>query len=150
MNFEPRFLGSLLEQAKYFYKAAEDSPTRSQPLLYYYSFLNSAKILINVDKRYGKNGFIYMHGVKENNNGRFSLSDIEIAMAKTTIKNVAAELADTLDNVQYKQATKIRIKDLLLHCVGIHRTYCELYNQRENFTKLGHIELRKTGKKIAG
>ncbi|MBC3861775.1 hypothetical protein H8K32_06670 [Undibacterium jejuense] len=37
---EEDFLGSLLEQAKHFYKTAEASPVKSQPLLYYYSFLN--------------------------------------------------------------------------------------------------------------
>lgn len=38
------FLLSLHEQAKYFYQAAESAPVKSQPLLYYYSFLNLAKV----------------------------------------------------------------------------------------------------------
>ena len=42
------FLKSLLEQAKHFYRSAEVSPVKSQPLLYYYSFLNLAKIMINI------------------------------------------------------------------------------------------------------
>ena len=39
---EKNFMSSLLEQARYFYMAAEDSPIKSKPLLYYYSFLNFA------------------------------------------------------------------------------------------------------------
>lgn len=37
------FLLSLHEQARYFYQAAEHAPMKSQPLLYYYSFLNLTK-----------------------------------------------------------------------------------------------------------
>ena len=35
---EKAILTSYLEQAKYFYESAENSPVKSQALLYYYSF----------------------------------------------------------------------------------------------------------------
>jgi hypothetical protein len=147
-HFEQPFMNSLIEQAKYFYKAAEDSPTKSKPLLYYYSFLNFSKVLINIDKRYGKSSFIYQHGVTEKNNGTFLLSEIEIQPLKNDVKNVCAELAQTLDGTITNAKKTIKIKDLLNHCVGIHRTYCELYNQQELFCKIGEIELKKTGRKL--
>ena len=40
------FLLSVLEQSQYFYEAASLAPIKSQPLLYYYSFLNIAKAAI--------------------------------------------------------------------------------------------------------
>jgi len=48
------FLRSLLEQAKHFYQSAEGSPVKSQPLLYYYSFLNLSKIMINLTGTFGR------------------------------------------------------------------------------------------------
>ncbi len=146
LSFEKPFMNSLLEQAKYFYKAAEESPTKSQPLLYYYSFLNLAKVMINIEKKYGKDSFVYMHGIKEHNNGKFSLSEIEIHPIKTAIKNVSAELVNVLDDICLARSTIIKVKYLLSHCVGIHRTYCELYNSTEVFCRLSSMELRKKGK----
>jgi len=145
-HFEQSFMSSLIEQAKYFYKAAEESPTKSKPLLYYYSFLNFSKVLINIDKKYGKANLLYQHGVTEKNNGTFLLSEIEIQPLKNNVKNICAELTQTLDNKAINVKTTIKIKDLLNHCVGIHRTYCELYNQQELFCKIGEIELKKTGR----
>ena len=36
---EKNFLQTLIEQAQYFYEAAERAPLQSKPLLYYYSFV---------------------------------------------------------------------------------------------------------------
>lgn len=51
------FLLSLLEQAQYFYKTAENAPIRSQLLLYYYTFLNFVKIVINFENYLGEGAF---------------------------------------------------------------------------------------------
>ena len=61
---EEDFLRSLLEQARHFYITAETSPVKSQPLLYYYSFLNFSKILINLSAKHGPRK-MYMHGITE-------------------------------------------------------------------------------------
>ena len=39
---ERNFLLNLLEQAEYFFNTASRAPIKSQPLLYYYSFMNLA------------------------------------------------------------------------------------------------------------
>ena len=64
------FLRSLLEQAKHFYQSAEGSPVKSQPLLYYYSFLNISKIMINIRGTFGPSK-MYMHGMKEDHKHKF-------------------------------------------------------------------------------
>ena len=69
------FLRSLLEQSKHFYQTAIDSPVKSQPLLYYYSFLNLSKIMINLPGSFGPN-MMYMHGINEKHNHKFIHSEI--------------------------------------------------------------------------
>ena len=57
------FLSSLHEQSMYFYKAAEQAPIRSQPLLYYYSFLNLAKIFLCLTEGLDSTK-VYQHGIR--------------------------------------------------------------------------------------
>lgn len=141
------FLSALLEQSKYFYLAAETSPVKSKPLLFYYSFLNFAKIIINMDKGYGPS-FIYHHGVKERNKGNFAHSEVEIEIQKNKLKNVSIELIDILDTNVPSAKTTIKVKDLLAHCVGVHRSYSEIYNQKECFYRLDDPELYKNGREL--
>lgn len=147
-NFEKEFMSSLLEQAKNFYTAAENSPLKSKPLLYYYSFLNLAKIIINIEKSYGKVGCSYMHGIGERHLNKFSHSEIKIAGKKTHVKNVSFELHEALDFNVLLASTTINLKDYLTHCVGIHRAYSEIYNIDEVFVRLGSFVLYKGVKKL--
>lgn len=141
------YLGSLLEQAKHFYITAEQSPTKSQPLLYYYSFLNFAKILINLTGGHGHTK-TYMHGLSEKHNNKFSHSTIKKQVIKTSVVQVAHELVSTFDkNISTLEVT-IRVKELLNHCVGVHRAYAEIYSQREIFHKIKEQKLYKNGKEL--
>lgn len=147
-NFDRPFMSSLLEQAKNFYEAAENSPLKSKPLLFYYSFLNLAKLMINIDKEYGSTGLKYMHGLKEHHNSRFIHSDIEIDQKKNYLKNVSVELLEIFDGITFNQKTTINLKDYLCHCVGIHRAYSEIYTVPETFYKLGRFYLYKHGARM--
>ena len=129
------FMKALLEQAQNFYISAEKSPIQSKPLLYYYSFLNLAKIIINLERNYGESS-IYMHGMKEKNNGKFSRSEVILQKKKQTLKNVACELMEVIDNTTHTADITLNVKELLQQCVGIHRSYSEIYNQKEIFFKL--------------
>ncbi len=142
------FLTALLEQAKYFYDTAENGPIKSKPLLFYYSFLNFAKILINIEHNYGQRP-LYYHGLKEHNQGSFSHAEIEIFPKKNNVKNVAAELMGILDQQSPLTTLKIKVKDLLRHCVGIHRAYSEIYNEDEIFHRLDNATLKKNGKQLS-
>lgn len=90
------FLRSLLEQARHFYITAEASPAKSQPLLYYYSFLNFSKIIINLSGTHGPRK-MYRHGIKENHNNKFSHSTITKQKQKLQIVQVAHELVSVFD-----------------------------------------------------
>jgi len=144
-KYDREFMDSLLEQSKNFYTAAENSPIKSRPLLYYYSFLNLAKVAINLDKQYGRAR--YMHGLGENHHGRFSSSTITISQKKTYLKNVSSELLESLDGINLTADVTINIKDHLAHCVGVHRAYSEIYNIDEYFYRIKDWKIYKLAKK---
>ncbi len=142
------FLNSLLEQAENFYISAENSPIKSKPLLYYYSFLNLSKIILSLENGYGAND-IFMHGIKEINNGKFSLSEIKIQEKKRNIKNISYELMEIFGDSLPSTSFQIKVKDILVHCVGIHRAYSEIYNsQKEVFLRLEKPVLYKDGRNM--
>ena len=144
---EESFLKSLLEQAKHFYITAEASPVKSQPLLFYYSFLNFSKIIINLDKKHGPRK-MYMHGINENHNNKFLHSNIIKQKQKINIVQVAHEIVSVFDkNISTGDVT-INVRELMNHCVGVHRAYSEIYNQAEVFFKLGNGNLYKNGKEL--
>lgn len=141
------FLKSLLEQAKNFYLAAERSPTKSKPLLYYYSFLNFSKILINLTHWHGPSK-TYRHGMTEKNHGKFIHSEITKQSRQKNVVQVAHELIAEFDpNISVPSVT-LKVKELLNHCIGVHRAYSEIYNQQEVFFRLHEPRLFKDGKKL--
>lgn len=141
------FLRSLLEQAKHFYITAETSPVKSQPLLYYYSFLNLSKIIINLTGQHGSKK-MYMHGMNENHNNKFSQSTITKQKQKQKIVQVAHEIVSIFDPNIAKTDVLLNVKELLNHCVGVHRAYSEIYNQTEVFYKIANYKLFKKGKEL--
>ncbi|PKQ78779.1 hypothetical protein CJP16_09540 [Aeromonas sobria] len=124
---EEDFLKSLLEQAKHFYITAETSPIKSQSLLFYYSFLNLSKIVINLDVKHGSRK-LYMHGITENHNNKFSHSTITKQVKKTNIVQVAHEIVSIFDENIPALSIQLNVRDLLNHCVGVHRSYSEIYS----------------------
>lgn len=142
-----QFLRSLLEQAKHFYHSAEDSPVKSQPLLYYYSFLNLAKIMINLTGTFGRDKR-YMHGMTNPQNQRFLYSEIVKERQKTSVVQVAHELVSLFDPSITQCNLTLNVKDLLNHCVGVHRAYCEIYSQPEIFVRFKSHNLYKQGKTL--
>jgi len=138
------FLKSLLEQAKHFYLTAEKSPIKSQPLLYYYSFLNLSKILINLSGSHGLRK-MYMHGMSENHNNKFFSSTITKQKQKTQVVQVAHELVSIFDPTTPTGDVTLNVRELLNHCVGVHRAYSEIYSQPEVFVKIKNYKLFKSG-----
>jgi hypothetical protein len=145
-NYEKEFMSSLLEQSKNFYTAAENSPLESKPLLYYYSFLNLSKVVINLEQRYGRT--TYMHGIKETHNNAFNLSTITISQKKAHLKNVSCELHEAIDGINTPMDVTYKVKDYLIHCVGIHRAYSEIYNIHEVFFRIEDEKIYKDGRTI--
>lgn len=99
-NPKQNTLFALLEQSKNFYLAAESSPIKSKPLLYYYSFLNFAKIIIIIEKNYSN--VSYLHGVSHKiANNSFKDSIIEI-QKKECDSNSGVNVATVLINILEK------------------------------------------------
>ncbi len=159
-NRDKDFLFALLQQAKNFYNVAETSEFKSQPLLYYYSFLNFAKILIHIEKGYPKNTQ-YTHGISETSNQNFSQSTVKIYQSNfqnKPSKSVAYELmnllGEDLSNFQgthpnaHDKVLNLNVKDILSNCVGVHRAYSQVYNTREHFYKLENITCNKHGQNL--
>lgn len=145
-----KFMHAMLEQASYFYKAAETAPLKSQPLLYYYSFLNLAKIMINIGKWYGK-GSVYQHGIstKVDSTTKLQNAEINISYSKKQQISVAGELlAGILSSSSQANAGIIKIFECLRFCVGVHRTYCETYSVPEQFYRLEDATLIRQGKEL--
>ncbi len=139
---------SLLEQAKCFYQSAESSPVNAKPLLYYYSFLNLAKIMLNISN--GNNfGFgaktQYQHGVSANYK---SFAESYIKLGNSDGNNIAVS-AELLKLMEEKTASKtINIQELLANCIGVHSSYSQVYNKEETFFELLNYSLLKKGNKL--
>ncbi len=155
-NKDKAFLFSLLQQAKNFYEVAEKSEMKSKPLLYYYSFLNFSKIVIHLEQN-GTVSQSYNHGVGEKNNGNFHHSEIDIFMSGATRrgnnKSVSYELMSILgDDISTFSSTNnkltLNLKKLFSHCVGVHRAYSQIYNEKEHFFKLKNEKIFKDGLKM--
>ncbi len=142
------YLLSLLDQAKTFYQAAEAVPVRSKPLLFYYSFLNLAKIILNIEYGYGSS-VEYIHGIGERNNTTFGTSTIMLQPSSPLPRvKVGTELLRFFDGSTPTGNTNVRITDLLRHCAGVHRSFSETYQLPENLHKLDQIEFYRQGRTI--
>ena len=136
------FLLSLLEQAKYFFQAAETTPIKSQPLLYYYSFMNLAKIVVKIsvsDSHAIWQSKRYMHGVSARPGTMSSLNDSKIScIDDINHANVAKLFLEVMGNT-FTSGQEFGVKELLASCLGIHRAYTETYNTKETFFRLDDL-----------
>lgn len=152
---EKDFLLTLIEQAQYFYEAAETAPIKSQPLLYYYSFLNLVKVVINVNTL---NAFgsakEYYHGIEScsiHKGDKLKDLYVEILGLKGQANKISVayefmtQMGDVL-NVPPKY--KLNVVDMLYSCIGIHRTYCETNNCDERYIQIQNLNLCQEGKKL--
>lgn len=147
------FLLSLLDQAQYFYYTAEKAPIRSQPLLYYYSFLNFVKIVINFYHYYG-NSIEYNHGVEHKgitpganlNSMRVSIKGMTGAIGKISVDYQFMSIMG--DTIITPPPYEIGVKELLKSCIGIHRTYCESNNIHEEYLRIDDLCIWRDGKRL--
>lgn len=158
------FLKALIEQARYFYETAEKAPLKSQPLLYYYSFLNLVKVVINVNdiSSYGSK-YTYHHGIepcviKKND----KLKDLFVNIRCLSLPPGTTPKSGKLpslsiayifmtqmgDVILCPPPYKLNVADMLKACIGIHRTYSETNNEKETYIALGSIKLYKERKTL--
>ncbi len=153
-NQRTNFLRTLLEQAHYFYISAEQAPFKAKPLLYYYAFMNIAKVVINIDSYIGTTKDYY-HGIECHWEDVEKLSDAEIQLknfngspTKLSVSYQFMKIVGTINAGQQWPWTCNVLSELFSSCVGIHRAYAEVGNQKESFFRLDNIELNKEGKRL--
>ena len=150
-----KILFSFLEQAKYFYQSGEKSPIKSQALLYYYSFLNLSKIAYIINEE-NNNKTIkdlkYTHGISEIYSNSFKTSKVSIKTSTKGAIQIAHKVLKFFDLDKAPQDdTKehsFNVRDILSHCVGVHRAYSEIYEKPEFFIKIIDFDLFRNGKNL--
>lgn len=161
-----KFLLSLLEQAQYFYEAALSAPIKSQPLLFYYSFLNFVKVILSIVYPYGA-GQEFYHGVDSCKiDSATKLKDTYITIKSfitpgrpTNKVSVAYWLSQfQKDTIQFNPAMpapydngpwKFSIIGLLQSCIGIHRTVSETLKRAETFVRVRELRLYKDARDLS-
>lgn len=147
---------SLLEQSKTFFNVAEQAEMRSKPLLYYYSFLNFAKIAIELHSSFDIHQR-FDHGINPlimNNRYNFNTDKVEILKlnsgninpSKRSVCYEFMEIVESSINHSFPPTLQIGIKELLQQCIGVHRTYTNIYNEQEIFSRIDNLKLYKDGK----
>ena len=71
-----------------------------------------------------------------------------VPTTSATLKNVAIELIEILDVNLPATPWCLNVKDLLTHCVGVHRAYCEIYNMKEKFYRLADLQVATNGRDL--
>lgn len=160
-----KFLLALLEQAQYFYEAASDAPIKSKPLLFYYSFLNLVKVILNLSYSFGSN-IEFNHGVdacKIDANTKLKDAYVTIksmipnqgAMTKVSVAYWLSQFQkDTIKNdltlppPHDNGPWKISLIGLFQSCLGIHRTVCETLKKNETFVRIRDARLFKQARDI--
>ena len=145
------YLHALLEQAKYFFQAAETAPIKSQPLLYYYSFMNLAKIVVNIcvdDNHAIWWNKKYIHGLSEKTGSNPSLNDSTITCKIDNNKASVAKLFCEVMGDSIVDGQVLNVKELLASCLGIHRAYTQTYNQKETFFRLDDLSTEREGRTL--
>lgn len=147
---QQKFLLDLLEQAKFFYETALGAPIKSQPLLYYYSFMNIVKIAFNLD-RFEGNAKKYTHGITENITATSKLFNATITLWATVGSKISNSeylfklLEDPLPSYTPSRTGRgssfnVQVINLLRDCVGINRTYSEIVNVPEHFYRITNYQ----------
>ncbi len=149
------FLMTLIEQAKYFYESAEHAPLKSQPLLYYYSFLNLVKVVINVNtlSAYGTSKDYYHGietcGIQKGNKLKDLYVEILGLISSPDKISVAYQFMKQMgDDLAVPPKHRIDIEKMLKSCIGIHRTYCETNNCLETYIQIKNLRLYQDSKKL--
>ncbi|MFC5399994.1 YaaC family protein [Undibacterium jejuense] len=86
--------------------------------------------------------------MKEKHNNKFSHSIIAKEQQKQNVVQVAHELISVFDPNISTADININVRELLNHCVGVHRAYSEIYNQKEVFYRVKNYNLYKNGKEL--
>ncbi len=141
---------AFINQAYEFYEAADNPQLGSRPLLYYYSFLNLAKMALLVQ---GVNlPPSPRHGISDpraNQRTRLRLpgQTVRSEVCAADHSQIFPEVVRALGGNIARQ-THFRVDVLLSQIPGVHRTYCRVLNQRPLFVPIVQFSLHRQGQEI--
>jgi hypothetical protein len=126
------------QQAQVFAKAAEGMPVESAPLLWYYTFMNASKALLNAKGV----PFDEHHGVRAHNmrgaSRKITLSNEGV---RIMTRGVAPALSHHLGELEASSTHSM--EDLLFNLPCIHRTFCLTYRkQKDLFVPLTECKIQ--------
>jgi len=138
---------AFIYQSRYFFEAANTSRAPSQPLLYYYAFMNMAKAWIVLDTQHELSQAL--HGIQEHPEN-FQKTYLYLSAQKMKIESESKQNVHIFrelmrlcgGNLQNSRET-IRIEDVLCQIVGIHRTYSTVFGHSERFFPIVNPTFRR-------
>lgn len=143
---------SFLEQAEDFFKAAASAPRLgSQPLLYYYSFMNLAKALLVVSEDMALSHCL--HGLKEptdNTRKRLTITSQQVKVDGPggTREKIYRELVKQIGFSPPSSSRETKLVALLEQIVAIHPTVCHTLNKKRKFFAVKSIEFKTENKEV--
>lgn len=136
-----------VEQAYDFFQAAENPQIGSRPLLYYYSFMNLAKVaLLNFGEALELK---LMHGLADpraNERQRLQFSGQEVEFANQAHNN--SQLFPEFLRIMGGDPTirrNLKVVDLLYQVPSIHRTFTRVSGKAALYLPVRELEVRKDG-----
>lgn len=141
-----------IDQAFDFFEAAANPRTSSRPLLYYYSFLNLAKVFI-LHKRQIQLPLIIKHGITDPRANvkqrlRFPGQQVRFMHVERNHSELFPELILGLEGRSALCGRVFRVSDLMKQIPGIHRTSCSVLEHRPYFCPVKAIEFYSDGRQV--
>jgi hypothetical protein len=141
---------SYLEQALDFYVTAENPQLASRPLLYYYSFLNLAKVFL-LDRAVSFPPQV-THGIRDPRTNvrerlRFEGQRVSIEPRANDRSRVFPEFASQLGGLPARRS-EFRIVDLLAQVPAIHRVYTQVVDRASRFVPVERFEPLTDGRRV--
>ena len=138
-----------LEQSFEFFEAAKNPRTGSKPLLYYYCFLNLAKLLFLFKKI--NFPIALMHGIKdprENERERlqFQGQSVKILSTRGDHSNLFPELIRALAGKV--KTGDIKVIDLISQIPGIHLSYSSIVRRSPSFIPIENKIVKSNGSEV--
>ncbi len=141
---------AFLDQALEFFEAARSPSLSCRPLLYYYSFLNLAKVFLTL--KTVMIPVVLKHGIsdsKVNRRQRLRLEGQTVRVPKRANDHseLFPEFVTALGGKLTKPAT-LKVMSLLRQLPGIHRTFCRVTGERTAFLPVKQFDLLRDGNDI--
>lgn len=142
---------AFIDQAFDFFEAASNPRTSSRPLLYYYSFLNLAKVLL-LHRKIAL-PLLVRHGLKDPGANikkrlRFEGQRVLFVRPRPDHSELFPEFLTAMGGSLSLCDRSYRVIDMMEQIPGIHRTSCSVSEHEPRFCPIKAVEFRSSGKKV--